>query len=302
MFCYVYRPLMEFVNNGVNVNLLFFSFEMSAEVLLAKLLSLYIFETNNEIITYEEILSLTDTISEDKYKLVCDAKSWLETIEERMTIIDTPITPIQMDVTIREWNAKFGRFVDLDNDQEAYIPADKDAYNIVVVDHVKLAKDNGKGVKATIDEEANVAIYYRNKCQNTFILVQQINRNSKSMDRRLNNYQLLQQDDLSDSSGTGQASEIIIGLFNAHREKLGKLDGYNFKNLGDRARIWQCMKNRYGQSDKNVAMAFYGEIGYFRELPDPDDIDDYEKLTNLKTSSPKEEKKEEVKIDFGFTL
>jgi hypothetical protein len=209
---------------------------------------------------------------------------------------------MQMDVTIREWNAKFGRFVDLDNDQEAYIPADKDAYNIVVVDHVKLAKDNGKGAKATIDEEANVAIYYRNKCQNTFILVQQINRNSKSMDRRLNNYQLLQQDDLSDSSGTGQASEIIIGLFNAHREKLGKLDGYNFKNLGDRARIWQCMKNRYGQSDKNVAMAFYGEIGYFRELPDPDDIDDYEKLTNLKTSSPKEEKKEEVKIDFGFTL
>jgi hypothetical protein len=107
---------------------------------------------------------------------------------------------------------------------------------------------------------------------------------------------------LSDSSGTGQASEIIIGLFNAHREKLGKLDGYNFKSLGDRARIWQCMKNRFGQSDKNVAMAFYGEIGYFRELPEPEDIDDYEKLINLKTSSPKEEKKEEVKIDFSFTL
>jgi hypothetical protein len=219
-----------------------------------------------------------------------------------MTIIDTPITPVQMDLTIREWNSKFGRFVYLNNDQEAFIPKDKDAYNIIIIDHVRLAKDNGKGVKATIDEEANVAIYYRNKCQNTFILVQQINRNSKSMDRRLNNFQLLQHDDLSDSSGTGQASEIIIGLFNAHREKLGKLDGYNFKNLGDRARIWQCMKNRFGQSDKNVAMAFYGEIGYFRELPDPEDIDDYEKLINLKTSSPKEEKKEEIKIDFGFTL
>ena len=300
LFSYVYRPLMDYVNNGTNVNLLFFSFEMSSEVLLAKLLSLYIYETYSEVITFEDILSLTQTISDEKYEIVCNAKSWLETIEERLTIVDTPITPEQMDVTLRMWNEKYGRFIEMDNDQEAFIPKDPNAYNIVIVDHVKLAKDNGKGSKATIDEEANVAIYYRNKCQNSFVLVQQINRNSKSMDRRLNGYQLLQLDDLSDSSGTGQAAEIVIGIFNTHREKLNKLDGYNFKALGERARIMQVLKNRYGQSDKNIALSFYGEVGLFKELPEPDEIDDYDKIVQLVQEQKDTVKEEPQSMDWGM--
>jgi replicative DNA helicase len=305
LFSYVYKPLMEYINNNVNVNILYFSFELSDEVLLAKLLTIYIYEEYGEIISYDEVLSLTKAIDDEKYKIVCDAKSWLETIEQRLTIVDTPIVPMQMDLTIRNWNSKFGRFVDMENDQEAYILKDKESYNFVIIDHVKLAKDNGKGSKATIDDEANIAIYYRNKCQNTFIMIQQANRGFKSMDRRMSgsgSYQLLGLEDMSDSSGPAQASELVIGVYNPHREKLNKLDGYNFKAMSDNVRIIQILKSRFGKSDKNVVVNFWGNINYFKECPEPEDIDDYEKLINLKTSSLKEEKKEEVKIDFSFTL
>ena len=37
---------------------------------------------------------------------------------------------------------------------------------------------------------------------------------------------MLQLDDMSDSSGTAQASEIVIGIYHPHREKLTKIDKY----------------------------------------------------------------------------
>ncbi len=42
------------------------------------------------------------------------------------------------------------------------------------------------------------------------------------------------------------------------------------------------LKNRYGQADVNKGLAFYGEIGMFRELPKPEDIGDYEPYLTLK--------------------
>lgn len=92
---------------------------------------------------------------------------------------------------------------------------------------------------------------------------------------------MLQLDDMSDSSGPAQASEIVIGIYHPHREKLTKIDGYNVKVLEDRIRVVQVLKNRYGKSDKNVCVSFYGEIGWFKELPKSDEINDYEELLEL---------------------
>jgi hypothetical protein len=289
------------LENGLDINLLFFSFEMNADSLMAKLMSLYIWDTYQKIVPYSTIMSLVEPIGEEDFKLVCDSKAWLETIEKHITIIDTPITPQQCSVVLRMWNERFGEFIESDNDQESYVPKNPTAFNAVIVDHVKLTKDNGKGAKNTIDELCNEAIFYRNKCGNSFYLVQQINRNSKSMDRRMNGFELLQLDDLSDSSGTAQASEIVIGLFNPHRERRVKLEGYNIRELGDRARTWQCLKNRYGQSDKNVMLAFYGEIGYFKELPKAEDLVDYDDWKELDNSIKPQEPEQETTATFNFS-
>lgn len=47
---------------------------------------------------------------------------------------------------------------------------------------------------------------------------------------------------LSDSSGTAQASEIVIGIYHPHREKLNKIDGYSVKKMEDRIRCVQILK------------------------------------------------------------
>ena len=49
-------------DRSIKVHFLLFSFEMSAEVLLAKLLSTYLYEEYGKIISYDQILSLTCTL------------------------------------------------------------------------------------------------------------------------------------------------------------------------------------------------------------------------------------------------
>lgn len=192
LFSYVYAPLMYALETNSPLSLLYFSFEMSAEALFAKLLSLYIWDTYKQIIPFDEILSLKTPISDEKFKIIVDAKGWLEKIEKMMTIIDKPISSNQIGAALREWNSKYGTFVPAKNGQEDYIPNNKDMMKIAILDHVKLIAG---GTREAIDQTCNEFIYYRNKCAITGVFVQQANRQSKSMDRRNGGFQLLQLDD-----------------------------------------------------------------------------------------------------------
>ena len=125
-------------------------------------------------------------------------------------------------------------------------------------------------------------IYLRNKCGLTGVFVQQLNRGAKSMERKNSGYELIQLDDFKDTSGTTDGSEVVIGLYFPHREKIARCEGYPIQNiLKKRFRLCQILKNRYGQSDVNLGLSFYGEIGMFRELPKPEEIGDYEPYLTL---------------------
>lgn len=272
----MYAPLKHAIENNSDIAVLYFSFEMSSEALFAKLLSLYIWDTYKEVVSFDEIMSLTSPVSDETFKLIVDAKAWLETIEKRITVIDKALTPDQIANVLRKWNSKYGKFIDLENNQEDYIAYNKNMYKIVILDHVKLIVG---GNREAIDKTCNEFIYYRNKCNITGVFVQQANRQMKSMDRRNGGFQLLQMDDMSESSGPGQASEIVIGIFHPNREKMNKIDNYNVKILKDRVRCIQILKQRYGQSDINKCVGFYGEAGWFKELPE--EILDYEPYLEL---------------------
>lgn len=85
---------------------------------------------------------------------------------------------------------------------------------------------------------------------------------------------------LSDSSGPAQAAETVIGIFHPFREKLTKCEGYDIRQMKDRMRLCQILKNRFGLADKSIGVNFFGEINYWRDLPLPQDITDYEQYLN----------------------
>jgi hypothetical protein len=267
--------------NGTPISILYYSFEMSSDVMFAKLLSRYIFDEYKEVITFEEILSLREAISEEKYSFIKKSIPWLKALEKKLIIYDKSLTPNGIYATCKKWLTNFGEFQKIGEHKEEFLDNYPEMYKVVLIDHMGLIGGSGTK-KERIDTTVDYMIYFRNKCYLTGIFIQQMNRNSKSMDRKLNNYELYQIDDFRDTSSTTDAAEVVIALYFPHREKIAKCEGYPIANiLKKRFRLCQLLKNRYGQADVNIGMGFYGEIGMFKDLPRPEEIGDYEPYLSL---------------------
>lgn len=308
LFSYIYKPLVQALNGEIDAHFLIFSFELSSTVLFAKLLSLDLYDNYGVEVSYEDILSLTSIIDDKTLELIEKRKFWLAKAEKLISIVDKSVSPEYVDTVLKIWFCKFGKFSTIcdsqGEEQEIYTPKNPLQYTIVLTDHIRLTKSKGD-IKTTIDDLCKVQIPYRNICEGTFINVQQLNRGFKAMDRRAGGtYQMIQLDDFDSSSASTQASEVVIAIFYPLREKMSKCEGYNIKELQDSVRILQLLKNRNGKSDKNIGVNFFGSIGLWRELPKPEEINDYEPYTKLiqENKMKKEDVKKEDKLNYNFTL
>jgi len=268
-------------SKGIPISILIYSFEMSEEVLLAKLASRYIWDTFNKVVTYEDILSLTTSISKENFDLYNKSSPWLEKLTKIITVYDKPLTPGGVYGTCKEWLKSSGEFISIDDHREDYIPKDLDAYKVIITDHISLLTGPGSK-KEKIDMVADYMIYFRNKCGITCVFVQQLNRGVSSVDRKTNGFELVGLEDFKDSSGTTDASEVVIALYSPYREKIARCSGFPIQNiLKDRFILVEIIKNRFGKSGVNIGVTFHGEINLFRELPKPELISDYEPYLNL---------------------
>lgn len=299
---FVYNLLM---NRGdKDVSILFYSFEMAKEALYAKLMALYLWDKYQVIVPYKKILSLQEVLDDETYELIQSTTKFLELLDNSLTIYDKALSPAAIYATMKGWLSEFGEFMAVSEHTEDYIPKDG-RYKVVLWDHVGLIGGQGSK-KERIDTVVDYAIYFRNKCDITGIFVQQLNRNSKSMDRKLNGYELVSIDDFKDTSGTTDASEIVLALFFPYREKIARCEGYPIQNvLKKKFRLLEILKNRYGDADVNIGLMFYGEIGLFKELPKPEEIGDYEPYLQLdyhltQTDDEKQKEDEENENVFKF--
>ena len=277
LFTHVYQPLKYALEHPeTEVDILFFSLEMSSEVLYAKLLSLYIFDHYHKEISFSSILSLDSVLNDEDYNLICEAREWVEKIDKHLYVYSKMISADGVYTVVRSWLNEFGTFEEINEYTDKYIPKNPNAYRIVVIDHMRLLAGTDKRVE--INKCADNLIKLRDQCDLTIALVQQLNRQLKSSARRDSGYFLIQTDDFADASGPVQAAETVIGIYYPHREKRHTCEGYDIKTLRDRARIIQVLKSRYGTADVMKAVLFRGETGYYKELPKPEAITDYQEL------------------------
>lgn len=303
MYMFIYRPIRDAQLNGKKMKMLFFSFEMAAEVLYAKLLSMYIYETYGRVISYSDILSLSKTLSKEDFDLIVQCKSWLQEIEQHLTIIDSPVPPRGLYKITMDWLEQFGTWEKEKDANVRFIPNDPDMFLLGVVDHIRLLSNSSEstGVKGKIDEACDYMISLRNRTAMSWVVVQQLNRNFKSADRRNSEYNLLQLDDFSDSSGSVQAAEVVLGIYDPIREKRSTCEGYKVDKLKSiNLKILQVLKNRFGESNKNVGLAFHAETGIWDELPKPNEIkyEDYE----IEVEQDKKQVDNTTQTHYAFTL
>ena len=82
-------------------------------------------------------------------------------------------------------------------------------------------------------------------------------------------------------------------MYNPVKHSKSQHRGYNIKELGNNYRSLKCVKSRFGTSDIAVGLGFYGDIGVFKELPQADKINDYERYKTPDWTQTVDEKSEE---------
>lgn len=270
LYCYVYRPLMDNLDND-NYNLIYFSLELGRPIILAKLMSMYIYETYGHILSMKDIFSKRKNkkLSDIEYKYIKDSKKWLQKILKKITIYDKAINSDLFAKKMKAELEKRGKFKETDNNV-IYIPNNKKQVFLGIVDHMALLQ--GK-TKEEIDKTAQMMIQFRRICGTSFTAVMQANRDVTSMDRRKSGFMDLQRSDVRDSSSVEQACDVMIGIFDPIRQNLKTHKNYQCDRLKNVYKSIQLLKSRYDTGDMCIAAGFYGSCGIWKELPKPDEME-----------------------------
>lgn len=303
IYLYVYRPLMEHLDDD-NFKVFYASMEMNASMLFAKLLSTYIFETYHKELAVKEILSRKRNyiLSDEDYTIVQDGLKWLEKVEQKVEVYDKSLNASKLYAKLMKNLEKLGTFTETEN-RKVFIPNNPDMIYVVILDHIGLLQPSqGSTKKGEIDKTVSYLITLRNMCGISPVIVQQINRDQSNIERFKAGRTGIQLSDFKESSDTTDGAEIVLAVYSPHRDKLNTHRGYDIKQLGDKFRTITVLKSRYGDSDVEIGVNFFGKINIWKELPLPESIYDYAKYENPDYLIKNEEDNNEELTENDFSI
>jgi replicative DNA helicase len=280
LYSFIYKPLMDY-QNGKEVDrdpfFIMFNLEMTQEQIYAKLLSMYIYEHFGEQLTYKELFSRgRDTrLTDEHYELVRQCSDFLDLLDERLIFHDSILNAERYKNCVLNDLRKFGTFVS----DGSYVPSNPDRIICVFIDHMSLTRaSNGRSKKEEMDLISSYSVQMRNKYNISPIHIMQFNRNANNPERLKQAMQEPDSSDFKDSAAMYEDSHVVIALHAPIKFKLSSYRGYNIKELGHNFIACILLKSRFGTSDIAVGLGYYGDCSIFKELPKPDQINDYERF------------------------
>lgn len=305
LFSYVYNPIIDHLLDG-KLKIVLFSLEMKKTLVLAKLLSIYLFYKYNIQLSAKEILSRKKNFKLSDYQLnkINEGREWLKSVERILVIEDVGLTANKMYSRILYHLEENGVFTDKKN-HTGYVPNNPEQTLFFITDHLNLLRaEEGRTKKQEIDLASNMIVSIRNRTDASFLVLMQSNRSSANVERLKLNFSEPRVEDIKDSAVPSEDAEIVLALYNPKRDKLASYRGYDMKKLDDKFRSILCLKNRYGESDVADCCYFDGKVGIFRELPKPEEINDYDNLfkEDLEIKQDIEEIEDKQTKDLKFIL
>ena len=281
LYSFIYRPLVDHIDDD-NFRIVYFSLEMAPEMLFAKLLSTYIFEHYGIELSVKKLLSRQKgyTLPKKYREIVEECKPWLNKIKKKILIYDKAINAKLVYAIISKDLENYGKFETTEK-HKRFIPNSEDLLYEVIIDHISLVHPSpGKSLKQEIDEVSKYLLTLRNIAGISPVVIQQANREQGNIERRKAGVSNFNINDTKDSGGPVQDAEIVISIYNPNRDRLNSYRGYDISQLADKFRIISVLKSRYGDSDVEIGINYFGWVNYWKEIPKPDDIYDYTKYQN----------------------
>lgn len=303
----IYRPLKD--NPDKDIKIIYFSLEMSSNELLARLLSLYLYEEYNFIISFQDLMSWNRVLDDKAYEYVQKGRSWLDSIIDKLLIYDESLTSKSFYAIMMENLKNWGTFSkSTDGRRRIYTRNNPDQWIWIVIDHIGLCSPSpGQTKKQEIDDISSMAVKFREICKVSFYVLMQQNREASNMDRRKAELTELSDEDIKDSGNPYNDCKVCIGIYHPLKYKIKMHKGFpiiienenpapeDFIGLRDTYRAAQLIKNRFGQANKIIPVSFYGEIGYWKQLPKAAEIKDFKPYTSLRQIK-QQEKEDAVPI------
>ena len=301
LYTYVYKPIMDHLDDD-KYEILFFNLEMKKEFILAKLMSIHLYETYGIRISAKQLLSreMNFRLSDYVYQKVLECKEWLNKVCKILHFKECVLTSKSFYYHVINFLKERGTFVDEAHPSQGYTPHNPEKIVNVIIDHLNLTRPTtGVSKKSEIDGISDWCVKLRNWTNTSFVAIMQANRTGTAMDRLKQGYNEPRVEDIMDTSIPGFDAETVLAVYNPTKDKLSSYRGYDIKQMDGKCRSIICLKNRYGESDAADCLYFDGLTGVLKELPSPDKILDY---TNI-FGATKEEKQEDDNINnLTFTL
>lgn len=275
----VYRVLKDYPDKDVLH--VYFSLEMSAEVLLAKLLSLYLEEEYGLEVPFMDLMSIKRKLPDHIYSYILQAKEWLDSISEKIIIFDKPLSAEVFNSSMMEIFNKYGKFTKVDGGKRTiYTPNNPEKIINIILDHAGLCTcSHGRSKKEEIDLISSYCVRFREVCGASIDFIMQENRNASNMDRRKADLSESTVDDIKDSGSPQNDCTMCLAVYFPLKYQLTSYRGYRILDskdgglgLGGAVRGILLLKNRFGNANKAFVTGFQGSIGKFVELPKPDEI------------------------------
>ena len=275
--------------SGIKIKIWYRSMERSRTYKLAKWVSRKIFIDQGIIIPVNRLLGWTSKMTEDEHKLFLHYEDYMNKLEEIVTIIDGPENPVGVAKELKTYALENGKIESESKFNKIYIPNDPNQLTMVVIDHIGLLKTTKDlpTKKQAIDKMSNELRFARDFYGYTPVVVSQFNRSISNPMRIKNGDVEPQLDDFKDSSSTQEDADIVMALFDPVRYNVPDPSGYPLDKLRDEYgakhyRSLRVIKNSYGEDDIRVGLAFFGQIGMFKELYRKKDMtdNDYKDVLN----------------------
>lgn len=276
IFTFIYKPLVDYLNGNLpsrDPYWCIFSLEMTPEQVYSKLISLYIYENFGEQISFKELFSRGKDcrLSDDRYDLVKACDDFLSVLDTRLIFYEGTLNAEKYKNFVMEVLGRFGQF-----NGDNYVQSNPDRIIGVMIDHLSLVRASaGRSKKEEMDLISSYSVQLRNKCRISPIHIMQFNRDAGNQERVKQGLQEPSYNDFKDSGTMVEDSHIVLGLHSPIKHKLSSYRKYNIKELGQNFIAAVLLKSRFGTSDIIDPMSFYGNISLYKELPKPDQINDY---------------------------
>ena len=280
--------IYEYVKNNNlfdKIKIIYYSFEIKFAIKLAKLLCRKIYLDHGQYININTLLSRNRySPSQDTLSRIDSYRTYFDDLGRIVTPHEQSMNGADMTGSLFELSRKFGKWKD-DNPNGEYI-LDSDCFVLVIIDHIGLLKRNKfSSKKETIDDLSEYMVRLRNKCNFSFLITSQLNRDQSRRERQIKVKYGPQLSDFKDTGNTQEDADIVLGMYNPYKYKVDDFMGYNIGRMGSHFRSLHILKNRYGKENVSCGFVFDGGINRFTELPRSDMMkeEDYEKYSILST-------------------